>query len=125
MSSVPFSNLLVVVVIGLLVVRGAPALLIRPAPGRSATVAAGLLQATSLPFIVAATQIGLAMGSLDASVASSLVAAGLVSVLVFPAAALALLSRSSLASVDAEPVAPAASSSAVRSSVAISRMEGM
>jgi Kef-type K+ transport system membrane component KefB len=96
--------------LALLVVRGAPALLLRPSSGRSATAAAGLLQATSLPFIVAATQIGLAMGSLDATVASALVAAGLVSVLLFPAGALALLSRSSLPSVDAEPVAPAARS---------------
>jgi Kef-type K+ transport system membrane component KefB len=81
--------------LALLVVRGAPALLIRPAPGRSGTAAAALLQATSLPFIVAATQIGLAMGALDASVASALVAAGLTSVLLFPAAALTLLASSS------------------------------
>jgi hypothetical protein len=52
-------------------------------------VAAGLLQATSLPFIVAATQIGLVLGVIQPSTAAALVAAGLVSVIAFPALALA------------------------------------
>ena len=51
----------------LLVVRGLPAVLYRSAIGARPAVAAGLLQATSLPFIVAATQIGLELGALDAS----------------------------------------------------------
>ena len=40
--------------------------------------------ATSLPFIVAATQIGLAAGTLTPAIAAAMVAAGLVSALVFP-----------------------------------------
>jgi Kef-type K+ transport system membrane component KefB len=43
----------------LFVIRGAPALLYRPLIGTRRTLAATLLQATSLPFIVAASQIGM------------------------------------------------------------------
>jgi hypothetical protein len=53
-----------------------------------------LLQATSLPFIVAATQIGVDIGQLSPVNAAALVCAGLLSVLVFPPTALALLSDS-------------------------------
>ena len=53
-------------------------------------MAAGLLQATSLPFIVAATQIGVVIGAVTAATAAAFVAAGLVSALVFPVVALAL-----------------------------------
>jgi hypothetical protein len=56
------------------------------------TVAA-LLQATSLPFIVAATEIGIQLGTIDRVTGAALVAAGLLSVLVFPALALTLLAR--------------------------------
>jgi Kef-type K+ transport system membrane component KefB len=77
--------------LALLVVRGVPAALYAPALGRRAAVAAALLQATSLPFIVAATQIGVEIGELSAVNAAALVCAGLLSVLVFPPAALGLL----------------------------------
>ena len=77
----------------LLVVRGAPMLLARRAlPDRRERRAAALLAATSLPFIVTATQIGLAMDLIDPAPAAGLVAAGLVSVLVFPLLATTLLS---------------------------------
>ncbi|MGH9025087.1 MAG: cation:proton antiporter [Acidimicrobiia bacterium] len=75
----------------LLVVRGVPAFLYRSLLGRRETIVAGLLQATSLPFIVAATQIGLAMDLIEPGTAAALVAAGLLSALVFPVVALALL----------------------------------
>ena len=61
-----------------------PALLYLRRLGRSGSVAAGLLQATSLPFIVAATQIGTLTGRMSTETATGLVCAGLVSVLVFP-----------------------------------------
>jgi Kef-type K+ transport system membrane component KefB len=77
--------------LALLVVRGVPAMLYRRRLGTRGTVAAGLLQATSLPFIVAATQIGVVVGLMTPVTAAALVCAGLASVLVFPAAALALL----------------------------------
>jgi Kef-type K+ transport system membrane component KefB len=75
----------------LLLVRGVPALLYRPLTGDRRAVVAGLLQATSLPFIVAATAIGLDLGLLDGAQAAALVGAGLLSVLLFPAIALAIL----------------------------------
>lgn len=77
----------------LVAARGVPALLYRRLVGDRGAVAAGLLQATSLPFIVTATQIGVGIGALERSTAAAFVAAGLVSALVFPAAALALLRR--------------------------------
>src|SRR5919198_1388913 len=77
----------------LLVVRGLPALLYRSSLTGREAVAAGLLQASSLPFIVAATQIGLAVGAVTPANAAALVAAGLVSVLVYPVVALQLLPK--------------------------------
>jgi Kef-type K+ transport system membrane component KefB len=77
--------------LALLVVRGVPALLNLRAAGPRATAAVGLLQATSLPFIVTATQIGLELGQISAVTAAALVCAGLLSVLLFPPLALALL----------------------------------
>lgn len=77
----------------LLVVRGLPALLYRSILSGRETIAAALLQASSLPFIVAATQIGLAVGAVTPANAAALVAAGLVSVLVYPVVALQLLPK--------------------------------
>ncbi|GAA2872611.1 cation:proton antiporter [Pseudonocardia halophobica] len=77
----------------LLVVRGLPALAFRRELDRRELLAVGLLQATSLPFLLAAAQIGEEMGLLDPATGAALVAAGLVSVLVLPALALALLPR--------------------------------
>jgi hypothetical protein len=56
----------------------------------------GLLQATSLPFIVAATTIGLQLHVISPANAAALVAAGLLSVIIFPSISLRLL-RSSAA----------------------------
>ena len=75
----------------LLVVRGVPALLSLRDLGARATVAVGLLQATSLPFLVTATQIGLVLGKISSVTAAAIVCAGLLSVLIFPPTALALL----------------------------------
>jgi Kef-type K+ transport system membrane component KefB len=77
--------------VALLLVRGLPALLFVRLFDRRAVLAAGLLQATSLPFIVTATQIGVLTGLMNGVTAAALVCAGLLSVIVFPAAALALL----------------------------------
>ena len=79
--------------LALLVVRGLPALAFRRELAGRELSALALLQATSLPFLIAATAIGREMGLLDPAVAAGLVAAGLASVLVFPAVAVALLSR--------------------------------
>jgi Kef-type K+ transport system membrane component KefB len=77
--------------LALLIVRGAPALLSVRRLGRSHAVASGLLQATSLPFIVTASQIGVAAGLMTPVTAAALVCAGLLSVMIFPALALGLL----------------------------------
>jgi Kef-type K+ transport system membrane component KefB len=78
-------------VLALLVVRGVPAALYAKDVGRRGAMAAGLLQATSLPFLVTVTQIGLQLGDLRPDTAAALVSAGLVSVVAFPPAALSLL----------------------------------
>jgi Kef-type K+ transport system membrane component KefB len=75
----------------LLFVRGVPALLYARQVERRETAAAGLLQATSLGFLVVAAEIGMELGALSSATGAALVAAGLLSVLLFPAAALALL----------------------------------
>ena len=79
--------------LALLVVRGVPALLGLPTHGPRSTLALGLLQATSLPFIVTATQIGVTLGKITPVTAAALVCAGLLSVLIFPLLALSLLRR--------------------------------
>jgi Kef-type K+ transport system membrane component KefB len=75
----------------LLVVRALPALLYAPTIGRRWAAAAGLLQATSLPFLVTATSIGVTLGEITPVTAAALVTAGLLSVIVFPLVAVTLL----------------------------------
>jgi Kef-type K+ transport system membrane component KefB len=75
----------------LLAVRGLPALLYRRQIGLRRSVVAGLMQATSLPLVVAATAIGVELGLMDAAERAGLIAAGLLSVLLAPIAALGLL----------------------------------
>jgi Kef-type K+ transport system membrane component KefB len=77
--------------LALLVIRGTPALLYRRQVGMRRAVVAGLLQAISLPFIVAAVQIGLALDLLSKTTGAALVAAGLLSILIFPISAITLL----------------------------------
>jgi hypothetical protein len=77
----------------LLLVRGLPALLYRKLLDRRETLVAGLLQATSLPFLVATTAIGRELGLIGAGEGAALVGAGLLSVLVFPALGLAILQQ--------------------------------
>jgi Kef-type K+ transport system membrane component KefB len=78
-------------VVALLLIRGAPVALYRRFLSGRMTVAAGLLQATSLSFIVPATQIGVELGKISTATAAGLVAGGVVTVLVFPAVALRLM----------------------------------
>jgi Kef-type K+ transport system membrane component KefB len=75
----------------LVVARGLPALLYRGLVGGRRSAIAGIMQSTSLPFIVAASTIGVELGLLDAAGQAALIAAGLLSVLIFPALGLALL----------------------------------
>ena len=75
----------------LLAVRGLPALLYRRLVGSREVAASALLQATSIGFLVVATEIGRDMDLISAANAAAVVAAGLLSVLLFPLAALVLL----------------------------------
>jgi Kef-type K+ transport system membrane component KefB len=77
--------------LALLAVRGLPALLLSRLFDRRSVTAAGLLQATSLPFIVTATAIGVQTGLVSGVTAAAMVCAGLLSVIVFPVVALSLL----------------------------------
>ena len=71
--------------------RGLPAFVYVRMLGRSRAIIAGVLQATTLPFIVAATQIGVQLGVVTRASAAALVAAGLLSVIISPALGLTLL----------------------------------
>jgi Kef-type K+ transport system membrane component KefB len=77
----------------LLLVRGLPALLYVHFAGRRRAAAAGLLQATTLTFVIVAAQAGLAGGKITPTAAASLLAAGLLSAAVFPAVARRFLPR--------------------------------
>src|ERR671933_284235 len=68
------SNLAMVPVflVALLVVRGLPALMYRRLLDGPHTAIAAIMQATSLPFIVAATAIGLQLGLVDAATSAAL-----------------------------------------------------
>jgi Kef-type K+ transport system membrane component KefB len=77
--------------LALLLVRGLPALLYTRFVGSRRARIAGLMQATTLTFVIVATQIGLAAGLINSTTSASLLAAGLLSAALFPAAALRLL----------------------------------
>jgi Kef-type K+ transport system membrane component KefB len=82
--------------LALLLVRGVPAALYAPTVGRRQAAAAGLLQATSLSFLVTATSIGVTLGEMTPVNAAALVTAGLLSVIIFPLVAATLLRTSAL-----------------------------
>jgi len=79
--------------VALLLVRGVPAIFYRPLVGSRRFVVAGLLQSISLPFIVAASQIGMELGLLTRATGVALITTGLLSVILFPITALTLLRR--------------------------------
>lgn len=93
----------------LLAVRGLPALLYRALVERREVAASALLQATSVGLFVVASQIGQDMGLISAANAAALIAAGLLSVILFPLGALTILRRSEPAQKPAR--APAVASS--------------
>ncbi|HTA08301.1 MAG TPA: cation:proton antiporter [Streptosporangiaceae bacterium] len=78
------------IVAGILIVRGGPALLYQRKLGARPALAAGLLQATTLTFPVVVAEVGRSLGLLTAATSAALVGAALLTVLIFPATALAL-----------------------------------
>ena len=93
--------------LALLLVRRLPAALYRSTIGRRGAVAAALLQATSLPFLVTAVAIGLELGEFTPETGAALVSAGVLSVIVFPIVSLGLL-RTGPPPADEPPVEPRA-----------------
>jgi Kef-type K+ transport system membrane component KefB len=77
----------------LLAVRGVPALFYVRTVGRRRAAAGGLLQATTLTFVIVATEIGVETGRLTTTTSAALVAAGLLSAALFPAGAARLLAE--------------------------------
>ena len=77
--------------VALLIARGVPALLYVRLIGLRHASVAGLMQATTLTFVIVATQIGLAARLISVTTSSSLLAAGLLSAALFPGLALRLL----------------------------------
>ncbi len=82
--------LLPALVVGILIVRAAPAVLYRRQLGARPAAAAGFLQATTLTFPVVVAEVGRSLSLLSSATAAALVGAALLSVLIFPAVALAL-----------------------------------
>jgi Kef-type K+ transport system membrane component KefB len=90
------SNVLMVPIFlaALVAARGLPALMYRRMLDGRKTAIAGLMQATSLPFIVAAVAIGEDLDLVTAAEGAALIGAGLLSVLLFPVIGLGLLKGS-------------------------------
>jgi Kef-type K+ transport system membrane component KefB len=82
-----------VFLVAIYVARGLPALAYVPLLGRLRSVIAGVLQSTTLPFVVAATEMGLGLGVVSRASAAALVTAALFSVVISPTVASALLRR--------------------------------
>jgi Kef-type K+ transport system membrane component KefB len=74
-----------------LVVRGVPALLFRRQLGARTTAALALLSATSLSFVITATDIGVRIGKLRDINATALVGAAVLAMVIFPLVAQSLL----------------------------------
>ena len=90
-----------------LVVRGAPSLLWLRDLGPRRTLSLAVFSATGLPLIVAIVGIGIERGAIGRDVGTSLIGAGMISVLVLPLIASALASRASSRLDDARPATSA------------------
>jgi len=90
-----------------LVVRGAPSLLWLRDLGPRRTLSLAVFSATGLPLIVAIVGIGIERGAIGRDVGTSLIGAGMISVLVLPLIATALAARESSRLDDARSQSPA------------------
>ena len=89
------------------IVRGAPALLWLRELGPRKTLSLAVFSATGLPLIVAIVGIGIERGAIGRDVGTSLIGAGMISVLVLPLIATALAERESSRLDDARSESPA------------------
>lgn len=83
-------ELVPLLLVAILVVRGGPAVLYRSRIGVRSAVAVGFLQSATLTFPVVVAEIGLSLNLLSQASAAALIGAALLSVVIFPACALAL-----------------------------------
>jgi Kef-type K+ transport system membrane component KefB len=90
-----------------IVIRGTPALLWLRELGPRKTVSLAIFSWTGLPLIVAIVGIGTDRGAIARDVGTSLIGAGMISVLVLPLLATAIASRESSGLGDAESTSPA------------------
>jgi Kef-type K+ transport system membrane component KefB len=90
-----------------IVVRGTPALLWIRDLGPRRTLSLAVFSATGLPLIVAIVGIGIERGAIGRDVGTSLIGAGMISVLVLPLIAMALAARESSRLDDAHSTTPA------------------
>jgi Kef-type K+ transport system membrane component KefB len=97
--------------LALLAVRGLPALLYSRDLGRREQLALAFYSATTLPIVVAITTIAVTDRKMDSDTAAALVAAGMLSVLIFPTVA-RLLTRAATASARAAGEAQVSEASA-------------
>ena len=81
--------------VGLLLIRGVPAVVYRGIAGRRLIVVAGLLQTISLPLLVAGARIGVGTGQMSETAAAGIISAGMLAMLIFPSTALILLQKKS------------------------------
>ena len=107
-----------VFLLALLVVRGLPAVAFVRLFGRRRAVVAGLMEATTLTFVVVATQIGVAARLISTATSASLLAAGLLSAAIFPAVALRLLAQPQPTEPPTDPAEPLPAAPASRDSQA-------
>ncbi len=103
-----FSNasaleLVPLLVVAMVVVRGGPALLYRSRLGTRSAIAVGLLQSATLTFPVVVAEIGTSLNLLSQATAAALIGAALLSTLLFPAFALALRPWTSTVEAPAAP----------------------
>jgi Kef-type K+ transport system membrane component KefB len=83
-------ELVPLLVVAIALVRGGPALLYRSRLGNRPSVAVAFLQSATLTFPVVVAEIGLSLNLLNKATASALIGAALLTVILFPAIALAL-----------------------------------
>jgi Kef-type K+ transport system membrane component KefB len=93
--------LLPIFLVLIFVIRGAPVILYRNDLARKERLPFALYSASTLPLILALTEIGIRTGRMDPDIAAAMVGAGMVSVLLFPTLAGILLSRRRPVSVEA------------------------
>ena len=92
-DSLEIALLVPILLLALLLVRGLPVLLYRGMMTPREALGTGLFQATSLSLLIAAAPVGLAAGAITESGSTALIAAGMLSVILYPAVGKAVLGR--------------------------------